>query len=61
MAIQRNCVTLAVQRIPRHSLLGSIVVDVMTGRRFPGGELELAQLFWRYPVALLALEPKEQP
>jgi (1->4)-alpha-D-glucan 1-alpha-D-glucosylmutase len=36
-------------------------VDVMTGRRFAVGELELAQLFWRYPVALLALEPKEQP
>jgi (1->4)-alpha-D-glucan 1-alpha-D-glucosylmutase len=35
-------------------------VDMVTGRRFPGGEVEVAQLFERYPVALLALTPKDQ-
>ncbi|MEO7005512.1 MAG: malto-oligosyltrehalose synthase [Terrimesophilobacter sp.] len=33
-------------------------MDVITGRRFDGGELEVAQLLERYPIALLA--PLEQ-
>jgi (1->4)-alpha-D-glucan 1-alpha-D-glucosylmutase len=32
-------------------------VDVITGRRFAGGEVGLARLFEHYPVALLATEP----
>ncbi|GAB3039512.1 malto-oligosyltrehalose synthase [Parafrigoribacterium mesophilum] len=32
-------------------------VDVITGRRFSGGEVELVRLLDRYPVALLAAEP----
>ena len=30
------------------------VEDVMTGRTFEGGELRVADIMWRYPVALLA-------
>ena len=29
------------------------VTDVITGRQFDGGELRVADLLWRYPVALL--------
>ncbi|MHB1172574.1 MAG: malto-oligosyltrehalose synthase [Lacisediminihabitans sp.] len=35
-------------------LAGRAVVDVITGREFPGGRLGLAELLERYPVALLA-------
>jgi (1->4)-alpha-D-glucan 1-alpha-D-glucosylmutase len=35
-------------------LAGRSVTDVLTGREFPGGTLSLAEVFERYPVALLA-------
>jgi (1->4)-alpha-D-glucan 1-alpha-D-glucosylmutase len=33
------------------------VEDVITGREFEGGELRVADILWRYPVALLAPRP----
>jgi (1->4)-alpha-D-glucan 1-alpha-D-glucosylmutase len=37
------------------------VVDVITGQRFEGGETRLAELFDRYPVALLAPATDDEP
>ncbi len=40
-------------------LPGRPVTDVITGARFEGGQLALAELLARYPVALLAMESSD--
>lgn len=41
-------------------LPGHALVDALTGRRYPGGNLPFAELFARYPVALLAPAEEEK-